>query len=167
MELVGAELVGAVLSMLFLGGWGAVLVRLRAHDRRAAARERALIAAVREEIRRASGLLAPAPHAITAPAGRELQRLPVTVLPSVDRHVGDSMRAPNTPSDWKEDSGAIINIGFSADVGYDSTGWLWLQHVMDASRRKSEPLDDDTPAPMAQRTPVLPPPSSSRMQRRR
>jgi hypothetical protein len=160
-ELVGVELIGAVLSMSCIGGLGAVLLRLRSHDRLAAARDRALIAAIRDEIRGASGLLRPTPHTAAAPPHRGLQRLPVVKVPPIVHHIVDVPRDADTPK------GALVTVEFSSDERFDSTGGRWLAQVMNASRTASALPRDDTPPPPGQRTPVLPPPSSSGLRNRR
>jgi hypothetical protein len=162
-DVVGIEIVGVALTMLCGVGVSFTLFRLRAHDRRAAARERALIAAVRDEIQAVSGFLARAPHALTAsaPAHRGLQRLPVVKVPPIVHRIVDAPRDADTPP------GALVTVEFSSDERFDSTGGRWLDQVMNASRTASALPSDDTPPPPGQRTPVLPPPSSSGLRHRR
>jgi hypothetical protein len=153
--LIGFAVVLALAAMLFL----------RVVDRRVAARDQALLTAVD----RLAGALAPLrvalpPSAQASPA-RGLQRLPTTAFLPIVRRVVDVTRDSDTHAPPMKDSiesgGAIINVEFSGDQRFDSTGGRWLQHVMDAPRSSSQPPGDDTPAPTAQRVPILPPPSSS------
>lgn len=84
------------------------------------------------------------------------------------------------------EDGAVVDVDFSAGITHETTSGRWLQHVMGdaASRLPSarenrrlqhlrlvRPLppalpvvdvarEDDTPAPQAQREPILPPPST-------
>jgi hypothetical protein len=56
-------------------------------------------------------------------------------------------------------SGVVVDIEFTSDPpSVDSTAARWLAHVV---HRVPAGRDSDTPAPMAQRAPLLPPPSSS------
>jgi hypothetical protein len=122
--------------------------------------------------------LALRPRAVAAPAHRGLQRLPVVVLPSVARRVVDVTRDPETPiPPPSAERGAIVDVDLSVGPADDTTRGRWLRQVLGQSSptpqehhgiqklRLVRPADitreDDTPAPEAQRAPILPPPSSS------
>lgn len=152
MEVVGVELVATILSMLCVGGSVTVFFRQRAQDRRAAARDRALLSAVCE------------------------LRGALLALPD-----------PTGP-----DGSAIVDVQVCEKINYDTESGRWLQSVMGSFARRDHgaaaeprerrglqrlrlvpplppdglvvdgPREEDTPAPMGQRLPVLPPPDSPR-----
>jgi hypothetical protein len=161
-DVVGAEIVGVALTMLCGAGMSFTLFRLRAHDRRAAARERALIAAVREEIQAVSTCLGHAPPALTAsvPEHRGFQRLPLLKAPQIAHRLLDGPREATKPP------GALVTVEFTSDEHRDSPSDRWLAQVLRASRTPNAPPADDTPSPPGQRTPILPPPSSSGLRHR-
>jgi hypothetical protein len=162
-DLIVAAVVLLILSAAVFVGAGTVC--LRAVERRAAERDRALFALAE----RLAGALAPLrvvlPPSATAAPARGLQRLPTAAFPPIVRRVVDVTRESDTPAAPMKDSiasgGAIVNVEFSGDQRFDSTGGRWLKEVLGASRSSSQPPVDDTPAPMAQREPILPSPSSS------
>jgi hypothetical protein len=77
----------------------------------------------------------------------------------------------------RSDEGAIVDVDMSVSPADDTTRGRWLRHVLGAPgpaprehrgfqplrlvRTVDVPREDDTPAPDAQRAPILPPPSSS------
>jgi hypothetical protein len=164
-----------VLIVIFVGS---IAICARSAERRADERNRALLS-------RLDVLgFALQPPAATAPAHRGLQRLPVVVLPSVARRVVDVTRDPETPAPPPSaERGAIVDVDLSVGIADDTTRGRWLRHVLGTSASPLpgsqehrgiqrlhlvSPLppdslarEDDTPAPEAQRAPVLPPPSSS------
>jgi hypothetical protein len=120
-------------------------------------------------------------HVAAAPVHRGLQRMPVVVLPSVARRVVDVTRDPETPaSPSRSEGGAIVDVDLSVSITDDTTRGRWLRHVLGRSASPAPPprthrrvqrlrlvrpvdvtCEEDTPAPEAQRAPILPPPSSS------
>lgn len=77
----------------------------------------------------------------------------------------------------RSDEGAIVDVDLSVSPADDTTRGRWLRHVLGAPspaprehrgfhrlrlvRTVEVAREDDTPAPEAQRAPILPPPSSS------
>lgn len=102
-------------------------------------------------------------------------------FPPVTRRVVDVTRDPATPvAPQGSEQGVIVDVDLSVGPDDGTTRGRWLRHVLDASappfhapredrglqrlrlvRPVEVPREDDTPAPEAQRAPILPPPSSS------
>lgn len=152
-----------------------LVVAFRTADRRAEKR----ILDVLTRLDALTRLALPA-RAVAAPAGRGLQRLPVVVLPSVARRVVDVTVDPETPAPPPSaERGAIVDVDLSVGLTDDTPRGRWLRHVLGGSSsapketggarqlrlvppiESSREPEDDTPAPEAQRAPLLPPPSSS------
>lgn len=141
------EAVAIILTMWCVLTLVLMLHSLRTIDRKAAERAERSHRATLDALARAGLCAAPSPRAPrtgVAYPGRGLQRLPVLALP-LDTRARETL------------AGAIVDVEFSAAEHFDSTAGRWLAQVMGASRGANERSDDDTPAPHAQRLPVLPP----------
>jgi hypothetical protein len=177
-DLIVATLIALVLALI-----GAFAALFRSVDRRAAVRDRALLAVAERLAAALAPLRVVLPPSATPSPARGLQRLPATAFPPIVRRVVDVTRESETPAPPPSaDRGAIVDVDLNVGIADDTTRGRWLRHVLGTSASplpgsqehrsiqrlhlvSPPPPDsparaDDTPAPTAQRVPILPPPSS-------